>query len=181
MSFLFLSIGTFAVGCIAQMYYQRKMNYFYIFLPLAYLQIVYWKVGTFQIHMISVALEAILLIQASEKDIQTRTVDDSISVLLLLCAMPFVPISTAIMAMAAVCIPQLIIAVAKPGTYGGADIKVSTAAAAFLGMIPGMIALLIGLILSILWQLFFKPKNNKAIPLVPFITVGILAMIFHFI
>lgn len=169
------------MGFLLQRYYQHSTNILFLILPVVFLLLIYGKTGAYHSNYIPVALITVLLTQASEKDIKTHTVPDSISVLILMCAIPYVSVPGTILAMAAVFIPQLIIAVAKPGTYGGADIKVSTAAAAFLGMIPGMIALLIGLILSILWQLFFKPKNNKAIPLVPFITVGILAMIFYFI
>lgn len=75
-------------------------------------------------------------------------------------------------------IPQMTVAMfTKNGGIGGADIKLSTAAALSLGY-GGVIGYTVGLIFAIVFQLAYnhikKQSNQKAFPLLPFLSTGLM-------
>ena len=79
----------------------------------------------------------------------------------------------------AVFIPQMLVAMfSKKGGIGGADIKVSTAAALSLGFYGGVIGYMIGLVFAIVFQTIYnqakKQSNKEAFPLLPFLSAGLL-------
>ena len=80
---------------------------------------------------------------------------------------------------AVVFLPQFIISlVMKDKANGGADIKLSTAAAFMLGAEKGIFALIVGLLAGVLTmlmlRLFKKAKKGEPFPLVPFLSIGVL-------
>lgn len=66
----------------------------------------------------------------------------------------------------------------KKGGIGGADIKLSTAAALSLGFYGGAIGYMIGLVFAIVFQTIYnkvkKQSNKKAFPLLPFLSTGLM-------
>lgn len=128
-------------------------------------------------------LLAAILLYASYTDIDRREVDDFIHVMVLITA--FVGIDVAFLpsmfiGAVAVFVPQLIITKVFPNhMIGGADIKLSTACAFLLGAEKGMIALITGLIASLvvmpLWNKFHGHEVNAGYPLVPFLSAGVMA------
>ena len=79
----------------------------------------------------------------------------------------------------AVFVPQMAIAMfTKKGGIGGADIKLSTAAALSLGFYGGVIGYCIGLIFAITVQLLSnkakKRSNGDPFPLLPFLSTGLM-------
>ncbi len=75
----------------------------------------------------------------------------------------------------------LFCAMVSKNKLGGADVKVSAACAFVLGFRKGVAGLVIGLILAIICNIYFSHKSNtkgKAFPLVPYLSVGFMAMYF---
>ncbi|HPE95349.1 MAG TPA: prepilin peptidase, partial [Bacillota bacterium] len=69
---------------------------------------------------------------------------------------------------------------ARPNkAVGGADIKISTAAAFLLGAEKGILALIIGMSIAVIVMLIVrklkKADKSSPFPLVPFLSVGIMA------
>ena len=82
--------------------------------------------------------------------------------------------------MALVFLPQYLAAIINPAkALGGADIKLSSAAAFLLGAPRGLFALIVGLTLSVITvpivRKVKKLPKNQPFPLVPFLAVGIIA------
>lgn len=126
-----------------------------------------------------------ILLKASVSDIQTRQVPDALSIMILITAL----IDTApyqlpgmIFSALAVGIPQLIVAASRPGTYGGADIKVTASAAFLLGAWKGFFAVIVGLIAAIIipaaHRYIKKESLKEGIPMIPYLTFGILLAYF---
>lgn len=123
----------------------------------------------------------LILFQASISDIKTREVNDSLSAMILITALIDIQpeaLPPMIFALIITGLPQLIIAAKKPGSYGGADIKITASAAFLLGVWKGLFALIIGLITAIVVPTIVrkvkKQSINEGIPMVPYLSVGIL-------
>ena len=124
-----------------------------------------------------------LLLYASVMDIKTREVPDSISVMLLILGLVDTDIArlpSMLIGMALVFMPQLISALINPSkALGGADIKVSSSAAFLLGVQNGLFALIVGMLLAVIViPIIRKIRNipkNQPFPLIPFLSVGIIA------
>ena len=85
-----------------------------------------------------------------------------------------------LLGMALVFLPQYLAAIINPEkALGGADIKLSSAAAFLLGAPKGLFALIVGLTLSVITvpivRAVKKLPKNQPFPLIPFLSVGILA------
>lgn len=124
-----------------------------------------------------------LLLYASVRDIKTREVPDSISVLLLILGFVDTDIErlpSMLLGMALVFLPQFISALINPSkALGGADIKLSSAAAFLLGAQRGLFALIVGLVLAVIVMPIIKtirklPKDQP-FSLIPFLSIGIVA------
>lgn len=124
-----------------------------------------------------------LLIYASIKDIKLRKVPDSISGMMLILALVGITagdLPSMLLGMALVFLPQYLAAIINPAkALGGADIKLSSAAAFLLGAPRGLFALIVGLTLSVITipivRAIKKLPKNQPFPLVPFLAVGIIA------
>lgn len=121
-----------------------------------------------------------ILLYASCSDITSRTVDDSVFLMILLLAcVGYRPEKFLSMILGAliVFVPQVALNVIKPArAIGGADIKITTSIAFLLGVEKGIAALVMGLIIAIAYKVV-KARSDKQnvtapFPLIPFITAG---------
>ena len=126
------------------------------------------------------------LLYASVSDISTREVPDYIPVFIAVAALiGREPDDLLFMLCSAVIIslPQLAIALLKPGSYGGGDIKIMAACAFLLGLGRGLTAILIGLLLAVLCTAIVRKARRQPMkagfPLVPYLSVG--SMIAYFL
>ena len=124
-----------------------------------------------------------LLLYASVRDIKMREVPDSISVMLLILGLVDTDIGRLppmLFGALLVFLPQFISALINPSkALGGADIKVSSSAAFLLGAQRGLFALMVGLMLSVvivpIMRKVRKLPKDQPFPLIPFLSVGIVA------
>ena len=125
---------------------------------------------------------ALILLYASVQDLTFREADDFLWVMILILAIGSigtVPVWSMLLGAAVVFVPQMAIAMfSKKGGIGGADIKLSTAAALLLGFFPGAIGYVVGLAFAILFTLIYnkikRRTNQKSFPLIPFLSVGLM-------
>lgn len=120
----------------------------------------------------------VLLILASYHDIKTRQIPDMYSIVIVLLAL-CVPRYENLRGVFC-CLPFLIAALSVGG-IGGADIKIMGAAGMVIGLVPGISAMIIGLLGMILFHfarsLFIaKMQEKQSYPLIPFLTIGITSM-----
>ena len=124
-----------------------------------------------------------LLIYASIKDIKSREVPDSVSGMMLILGLVGITagdLPSMLLGMTLVFLPQYLAAIINPAkALGGADMKLSSAAAFLLGAPSGLFALIVGLTLSVITvpivRKVKKLPKNQPFPLVPFLAVGIIA------
>ena len=125
-----------------------------------------------------------ILLYASVSDIQTHEVKDFISVLIFITGFIGVTLSDIPMMLfsgLAIGGVLLICAMVSGNRLGGADVKVSAACAFLLGFSKSIAGLVIGLFLAIICNIYFSHKNKtkgKAFPLVPYLSIGFMAMYF---
>lgn len=120
-----------------------------------------------------------LLLYASVSDLAVREVEDYIPIMISLTALIGIDIGSLpamLLAAVVITVPQLAVAVLKPGTYGGADIKIMAACTFLLGLTKGLFALVAGLLLAVAVTIIVRKikKQNVKEPfaLVPFLSVG---------
>ena len=125
-----------------------------------------------------------ILLYASVSDIQTHEVKDFISVLIFITGFIGVTLSDIpMMLLSGLAIGGvlLICAMVSGNRLGGADVKLSAACAFLLGFSKSIAGLVIGLFLAIICNIYFSHKNKtkgKAFPLVPYLSIGFMAMYF---
>ena len=124
-----------------------------------------------------------LLLYASVRDIKTREVSDSISVMLLFLGLVDTDIArlpSMLFGALLVFLPQFVSALINPSkALGGADIKISSSAAFLLGTSNGLFTLIVGLTLAVIVMPIIrrirKLPKDQPFPLIPFISIGIVA------
>lgn len=125
-----------------------------------------------------------ILLYASVSDIQIHEVKDFISVLIFITGFIGVTLSDIPMMLfsgLAIGGVLLICAMVSGNRLGGADVKLSAACAFLLGFSKSIAGLVIGLFLAIICNIYFSHKNKtkgKAFPLVPYLSIGFMAMYF---
>ena len=125
----------------------------------------------------------VLMLYASVRDIKTREVPDSVSVMLLILGLVDVSIKEIpqmLLGMVLVFMPQFISALINSSkALGGADIKISSSAAFLLGTPNGLFTLIVGLTLAVIVMPIIrrirKLPKDQPFPLIPFLSVGIVA------
>lgn len=120
-----------------------------------------------------------ILFKASLDDIKKRECDDYLSVMILIAALINAPLSnipTMLIGGAITFGLQLLFAIIRPGKYGGADIKISSACAFLLGPYPyGLLAMTIGQLSGGIANKISRCKNksdDRRVPLVPYLSFG---------
>lgn len=125
-----------------------------------------------------------ILLYASVSDILTHEVKDFVSVLIFITGFIGVTLSDIPMMLfsgLAIGGVLLICAIVSGNRLGGADVKLSAACAFLLGFSKSIAGLVIGLFLAIICNIYFSHKNKtkgKAFPLVPYLSIGFMAMYF---
>ena len=192
MEFLFLALPfaalvflTIIVGGLMNYYMvQRGFAYtpYLTYLLLPAIVVALYLVGGFSMWTVKGIVLAIILLYASLQDLSTHEADDFLWVMLVILSFVNfgdVGIGSMIFGAVAVFVPQMAIAMfTKKGGIGGADIKISTAAALSLGFYGGVIGYCIGLIFAITVQLLSnkakKRSNGEPFPLLPFLSTGLM-------
>lgn len=120
-----------------------------------------------------------LLLFASNSDIHTREVPDSVSIIIAITALigkELANIPTMLLAAVLITFPQFAIAIIKPNSYGGADIKLMAACAFLLGLEKGLIAIIVGLLLAVICTVITRKMKNQSLKdsfaLIPYLAAG---------
>lgn len=125
---------------------------------------------------------ALILLYASVQDLSTHEADDFLWVMLLILAFVGIEaggVRSMVVGGLVILIPQLAIAISSKSVgIGGADIKISTAAAVILGFHGGVIGYMLGLVFAIVFQTIYnrikKRSNQTPFPLLPFLSTGLM-------
>ena len=127
-----------------------------------------------------------ILLYASISDLTSHTVDDFVWVTvcaLALAGIPTLGLTSMFAGALFVFIPQLSLALIPPHqTFGGADIKLSTALAFLLSGWKGVVAYTLGLLLAVVVVSIYHRKQKSAakqpFALVPFLGIGAMILFF---
>lgn len=125
----------------------------------------------------------LVCVYASVCDIKERQVPDCASVIVLIIGLMNISASTLVIR-AVECVLVfgflLLMASLKKSHFGGADVKFISACFMLTGMMCGMDALIIGLVLSVICTLIRNKKTKEkdnSMPLIPYISIGFLTVI----
>jgi len=125
----------------------------------------------------------LVCVYASVCDIKERQVPDCASVIVLIIGLMNISAS-ALVIRAVECVLVfgflLLMASLKKSHFGGADVKFISACFMLTGMMCGMDALIIGLVLSVICTLIRNKKTKEkdnSMPLIPYISIGFLTVI----
>ena len=175
---------TIIVGGLMNYYMDQRgfaFNPHLTYLLLPAIVVALYLVGGFSMWTVKGIVLALILLYASLQDLSTHEADDFLWVMLVILSLVNfgdVGIGSMIFGAVAVFVPQFVIAMAIPGKHGGADIKLSTAAALSLGFYGGVIGYMIGLVFAIIFQTIYnkvkKQSNKEAFPLLPFLSTGLM-------
>lgn len=136
--------------------------------------------------LLQAALFAALLLTASVLDIRYRLIPNTLCALT--AAAGLLQFSPARLLGVLAALPLLIAAMAKPGSMGGGDIKLTAAAGLVLGLGAGLFGMALGLALALFYHggycLWARLRRKAlpiqaALPLAPFLSLGFLTA--HFI
>lgn len=152
----------------------------YLFIPVV--GVTLYLVGGFTLWTLKGMVMALILLYASVQDVNTHEADDFLWVMLVILSLVNfgdVSIGSMVFGAIAVFVPQMAIAMfAKKGGIGGADIKISTAAALSLGFYGGVIGYVIGLAFGVIYQTIRNKVQNRSnqepFPLLPFLSTGLM-------
>ena len=176
---------TIIVGGLMNYYMVQRgfaYNPYLTYLLLPAIVVALYLVGGFSMWTVKGIVLALILLYASLQDLSTHEADDFLWVMLVILSFVNfgdVGIGSMIFGAVAVFVPQMAIAMfTKKGGIGGADIKLSTAAALSLGFYGGVIGYCIGLIFAITVQLLSnkakKRSHDEPFPLLPFLSTGLM-------
>ena len=176
---------TIIVGGLMNYYMDQRgfaFNPYLTYLLLPAIVVALYLVGGFSMWTVKGIVLALILLYASLEDLSERQADDFLWVMLVILSLVNygdVGIGSMVFGAIAVFVPQMVIAMfTKKGGIGGADIKLSTAAALSLGFYGGVIGYMIGLVFAIVFQTIYnkvkKQSNKEAFPLLPFLSTGLM-------
>ena len=176
---------TVIVGGLMNYYMDQRgfaFNPYLTYLLLPAIVVALYLVGGFSMWTVKGIVLALILLYASVQDLSTHEADDFLWVMLVILSLVNfgdIGIGSMIFGAIAVFVPQMAIAMfTKKGGIGGADIKLSTAAALSLGFYGGVIGYMIGLVFAITVQLLSNKaknrSNNEPFPLLPFLSTGLM-------
>ncbi|WP_249030155.1 A24 family peptidase [Tannockella kyphosi] len=128
-------------------------------------------------NLVKAMLFITILVFASISDLKTMTVSDKYTFMLL--GVGLVGVTLDSLVGASICFISFFL-VAMLTNLGGADVKIAGACGFVLGALPSLIALLIGLSLSVIVEiavtLIKREPIKRHYPLVPYITIGCIAV-----
>lgn len=173
------------VGGLMNYYMDQRgfaFNPYLTYLLLPAIVVALYLVGGFSMWTVKGIVLALILLYASVQDANEHQADEFLWVMLLILSLVNfgkVGVTSMVFGAFGVFIPQMAIAMfAKKGGIGGADIKLSTAAALSLGFYGGVIGYMIGLVFAIVFQTVYnkvkKQSNKEAFPLLPFLSTGLM-------
>ena len=176
------------LGClmaaVLRKQYGGSMRPWLIALPMLASALLLWRYA-FGPELLQGTVLCLALLYASAADIHTREVPDSLPIIIAVAALiGRTPAELPFMFLAAVVvtIPQLAAAVIKPGSYGGADIKIMAAGAFLLGLSRGLTAIIVGLLLGVICTTVVRKLRRQttkaSFALVPYLSAGILLAYF---
>ena len=176
---------TIIVGGLMNYYMDQRgfsFNPYLTYLLLPAIVVALYLVGGFSMWAVKGIVLALILLRASVQDLSEHQADEYLWVMLLILALVNigeVGVTSMVFGAIGVFIPQMVIAMlSKKGGIGGADIKLSTAAALSLGFYGGVIGYMIGLVFAIVFQTIYnkvkKQSNKEAFPLLPFLSTGLM-------
>ena len=176
---------TIIVGGLMNYYMDQRgfaFNPYLTYLLLPAIVVALYLVGGFSMWTVKGIVLALILLYASLEDLSEHQADDFLWVMLVILSLVNFGdegIGSMIFGAIAVFVPQMAIAMfTKKGGIGGADIKLSTAAALSLGFYGGVIGYMIGLVFAIVFQTIHnkvkKQSNKEAFPLLPFLSTGLM-------
>lgn len=172
------------VAAVFRKQYGGAIQPWLVVLPMLASALLLWRYG-FGPELLQGMVLCLALLYASAADIRTREVPDSLPVIIAVAALiGRTPAELPIMLLAAVAvtIPQLAAAVMKPGSYGGADIKIMASGAFLLGLSRGLTAIIVGLLLAVVCTALVRKIRKQAMKasfaLVPYLSAGILLAYF---
>jgi len=176
---------TIIVGASMNYYMDQRgfaFNSYLTYLLLPAIVVALYLVGGFSMWTVKGIVLSLILLYASVQDVNEHQADEFLWVMLLILSLVNfgeVGVISMVFGALGVFIPQMAIAMfAKKGGIGGADIKLSTAAALSLGFYGGVIGYCTGLIFAITLQLLSnkakKKINNEPFPLLPFLSTGLM-------
>jgi leader peptidase (prepilin peptidase)/N-methyltransferase len=158
--------------------YKRKILAQNILLPVTAIVVLILRFGI-ELDAVKGFILFLLLLFAANSDICTREVDDCISMMIAITALIGIQLSSLpLMLLSAVVItlPQLAVAIIKPGTWGGADIKMMAACSFLLGLNKGLFAIIAGLSLAVSCTVIInkvqKKDIKKSFALIPYLAIG---------
>ena len=120
------------------------------------------------------AIFALTLIYTGYYDQKTRTIPNIVHLLIIICSFLFdFNFIQSVLGFFILPIPFVIPIFYDEKSIGGGDIKLVGAIGFFLGITKGTIAIIIGLILSLIVAIFiFKKSKRDFVPLGPYLAVG---------
>ena len=173
-----------AVAAVFRKQYGGTIQPWLAVLPMLASALLLWRYG-FGPELLQGMVLCLALLYASAADIRTREVPDCVPVTITVAGLigrtpEEIPLM--ILAAVAVTIPQLAAAILKPGSYGGADIKIMAAGAFLLGLSRGLAAIMAGLLLAVvctaLVRKIRKQTMKASFALAPYLSAGILLAYF---
>jgi len=176
---------TVIIGGLINYYMDQRgftFNPYLTYLLLPSIVTLLYFIGGFSMWTVKGIILALILLYASIEDISTHEADDFIWVMLIILSLvnlENVRVASMIFGAIVVFVPQMAIAIfSKKGGIGGADIKISTAAALCLGFYGAVIGYMVGLIFAVVFQTIYnkvkKQSNKEAFPLLPFLSTGLM-------
>jgi len=116
----------------------------------------------------------LILLYASNSDIQTREIENTLPVMIFISSFININLNDIPIMLGSallITVPILFIASSRTDSLGGGDIKLIASLTFVLGFYQGVFAVVVGLSLAIIFTLIFN-KKDKSFPLVPYLTVG---------
>lgn len=183
--FAALVFFTMIVGGLMNYYMDKRgfaFNPHITYLLLPPVVVALYLVGGFSMWTVKGIVMALILLYASVQDLSTHEADDFLWVMLVILSLVNfgdVGIGSMVFGALVVFVPQMLVAMfSKKGGIGGADIKLSTAAALSLGFYGGAIGYMIGLVFAVVFQSIYskvkKQSNKEPFPLLPFLSAGLM-------
>jgi leader peptidase (prepilin peptidase)/N-methyltransferase len=176
--FVSFVIFAFSIGFMLEKQMKKQWNSpspLNLILPIIAAALLFLRFGI-RMECIKGLILFLLLLYASNSDSRTREVGNTIPLIIAITALIGITASNLpMMILGAICvaIPQLVVAILKPNTYGGADIKIMTACAFFLGLKRGLIAMILGLAVALFCTIIIRKIRKEDLkdtfPVIPYL------------